>query len=854
MRRRLRGTQRSAYSAAMLALGLALSLRAAESAPDAGGYLLSEPGLRAVVIAHDDRESFLGLQLDSAGRLFAGGREALFVFDPAPGGLYQPKQELCRFPADAWIYDIAIRGDDLYVATHTAIYVIEGGVKRRTGLVPRRLVWGLPMMQGYDMHQGMHGLAFGPEGDLHFANGDEIITYGNFARPDHWSHWTYFHGTTSTPVTGCGGVFRVSPDGARLAVTAAGLRNSCGIAFDRAWNLFTSDNDHESLPALYVPGRLLHVTPGAYFAWPRGWMPEKGPWRADLLDTLHPSLGRYVPTGMAYYDDDFLPAACRHRLYVAEWGAGKLLRYPLRAHGASFKAEQADFLRGPPNERPVGVAVGRGGRLFTSVCHMKGNEASPIYRSEIVMITRADDPPHAPFDGYEETEATTERLYAELDHPAWHRRYRAHVELLRRGAAGTASAPARLARSRPDAPAHGHLIWLAAAAGATGPVADLLDSPAAETRHQALRALVHFAAPLEPARLAAALEDANPQVVHAALVALREAAAPPALLPHVIKWARGDERLLRQAAVQALAVHLPLADLRALCASADAPTRRAGLLVAGQRLTVPPLTGPLPADWPLDPMTNRIPYGDATLTITAGNFTVADVWPRRTKSPEDDALFDLLARGLHDAVTDHAKQAAFFLRLLNDPRVDAQASAVLGLPGAAAAGGTPLAGATSTGITELPEAFCGFDWTREAAAGSVSNGALFFATRGCAICHSARPGDTGGGGPSLAGSGSRFSIPYLVEAVLTPNKTVSPIFKWTLVTRKDGTSIAGLVTSETGSALELLLPAGVRQTIPKGDIARRELQDRSPMPEGLVQTPADLRDLLAFLAALKDGT
>lgn len=852
MRRRLRGSQRLVYSAALLALGAVLPLRAAESAPDAGGYLLSEPGLRAVVIAHDDRESFLGLQLDSAGRLFAGGREALFVFDPAPGGLYQPKQELCRFPADAWIYDIAIRGDDLFVATHTAIYVIEGGVKRRTGLVPRRLVWGLPMMQGYDMHQGMHGLAFGPEGDLHFANGDEIITYGNFARPDHWSHWTYFHGATSTPVTGCGGVFRVSPDGARLAVTAAGLRNSCGIAFDRAWNLFTTDNDHESLPALYVPGRLLHITPGAYFAWPRGWMPEKGPWRADLLDTLHPSLGRYVPTGMAYYDDDFLPAACRHRLYVAEWGAGKLLRYPLRAHGASFKAEQEEFLRGPPGVRPVGVAVGRGGRLFTSVCHMKGNEASPIYRSEIVMITRADDPPHAPFDAYEETEATVERLYAELDQPAWYRRYRAHVELLRRGPAGTAAAPARLARSRPDAPAHGHLIWLAAAAGAAGPVADLLGNPTAETRHQALRALNRFAAPLDAGRLAAALDDADFQVVHAALVALHESATPAALLPRVLEWARSDERRLRQVAVQTLAVNLPLADLCSLCASADAATRRAGLLVAGQRLTVPPLTGPLPPDWPLDPMTNRIPYGDATLTITAGNFTVADAWPRRAKSSEDDMLFDLLARGLQDAVADNAKQAAFFLRLLNDPRVDARAAAVLGLTAGATTGGGGLTNATSTGITELPEAFRNIDWIREAAAGSVTNGARFFATRGCAICHTARPGDTGGGGPSLAGAGSRFSIPYLVEAVLTPNKTVSPIFKWTLVTRKDGTTVAGLVTSETGSALEVLLPAGVRQTIAKDDIARRELQDRSPMPEGLVQTPADLRDLLAFLSALQD--
>ena len=59
-------------------------------------------------------------------------------------------------------------------------------------------------------------------------------------------------------------------------------------------------------------------------------MREKTPWRADLLDSMHPDLGRYVPTGMAYYDDTFLPAECRHRLYVAEWGRAKLLRYPLR--------------------------------------------------------------------------------------------------------------------------------------------------------------------------------------------------------------------------------------------------------------------------------------------------------------------------------------------------------------------------------------------------------------------------------------------------------------------------------------------------------------------------------------------
>lgn len=307
-----------------------------------------------------------------------------------------------RFPKDAWVYDIAIRGDDLYVSTHTAIYFLAGAVKKREGVVARRLVWGLPTMKGFGMHQGIHGLAIGPEGDVYFSNGDEIIQYGTFQRPDHWSHWTYFHGSKETRVTGCGGVFRISPDGEKFAVIAAGTRNNCGLAFDRAWNLFTSDNDHESLPALYVPGRLLHVTPGAYFSWLRGWMPEQAAWRADLLDTLHPDVGRSVPTGMAYYGDAFLPEACRHSLYVAEWGSRKLLRYPLRAQGASFKVEQMDFLGCPAEVHPVGVAVGRGGRIFTSVCHMKGNEASPMYRSEIVMITHAEAPDAAPFDGYEE--------------------------------------------------------------------------------------------------------------------------------------------------------------------------------------------------------------------------------------------------------------------------------------------------------------------------------------------------------------------------------------------------------------------------------------------------------------------
>ena len=50
----------------------------------------------------------------------------------------------------------------------------------------------------------------------------------------------------------------------------------------------------------------------------------------------------------------------------------------------------------------------------------------------------------------------------------------------------------------------------------------------------------------------------------------------------------------------------------------------------------------------------------------------------------------------------------------------------------------------------------------------------------------------------------------------------------------------------------LLLPAGIRQSLRIKDVAKRELQDRSPMPEGLIQTREELRDLLSFLISQKE--
>jgi len=824
--------------------------------PRFSDYRLVDSELKFVGIDSDATESFLALQLDSAGRLFAGGREALFVYEPSRDGLYQPRQLLYRFPKDSWIYGIAIRGADLYVSTHTAVYVLEEAVLKRTDIKPKRLLWGQPMLPYFEEHQGMHALAFGPEGDLYFSAGDNLVGYGDFKRADHWGHWTFFHGSARTPITTVGVVARISPDGEVFAPVARGLRNCCGLAFDANWNLFGNDNDHESLPNEYVPGRLLNITPHAYFSWPRGWLVEKQPWRADLLDTLNPDLGRYVPTGQAYYNDPFFPERFRDNLLVAEWSKSALYRYPLNPSGAGFKAAQVPFLSCVNNMRPVGVAVGRGGRIFVSSLVMAGNEASPVSRSEIVMITRADDAPNAPFAALEETTAPEEKLFAELESASWHRRYRAHIELLRRGGSVCREAASRLATAPAGSPLHTSLLWLAAVGGATKEIEPLAASRNDNARLQAIRALSRFGSPGATCGiLEKALADPNLQVAHAALIGLFDHCGDFSREP-VFGLAESGDSFLRQTAVQLLAEKASLAELQQLSESTRPPARLAGVLALGFRLTVPQSTKPLPDSFPLNPkgFNAKVQYADGIENLAPharlGVFTIADAWTHRAGTSEEEIIFALLSRRMDDADARVARQAAFFLRLLKDKRVDAKASALLGISFNTPTN-TPIANALTTGIIELPETFRNFDWQTEAARGDTKKGQELFTTRGCAVCHEIKSGDKGGGGPSLAGAGSRFNVAYLVESVITPNKTVAPMFRWTLVRFKDDEEVAGLVTGETSDEIDLLLPAGVHRAVRKGDIAKREIQDRSPMPEGMIQTPAELRDLLAFLLSQK---
>jgi len=820
-------------------------------------YQATDPALKVTLIDSDPRESFLGLAGDGEGRLFAGSREGLFVYEPDPHGLYAPRRELYRFPKDTWIYDIAVRGHDLYVLTAAALYLFPDGAVKREALQPQRLMWGMPLAH---VHQGLHGMTFGPDGDLYISQGDQAWYYGDFQRrPDHWAHWTIYHGPDATPTlyTGAGGVLRLSADGRQLAVVANGTRNDCGLAFDARWNLFGNDNDHESLPAQYVPGRLLHITSFSYFSWPRGWMPEKQPWRSDLLDTMTPDLGRYVPVGMTYYGDTLLPGKYRDALIVPEWGSREIAYYPLHSENGRFTTSEQILLQGRNDARPVSVTVARGGRLFAAICYMAHNEESPIYRSDIVMIGPKDDPANAPFTARDRVAETSDELLAELSAPDWSQRSQAHLELTRRGLDVERAVSDRLATIDPASLALPHLLWLAAAsrsAGAGTGLESLLQHDNPQVRVLVSQALARFGA--KPGKWCVdALADSDPQVRLNALTGLFES-TDELPLAAIAKAGAVEDSRLRQTAALLLSRRAAPSQISDICGSPDMASRRLGILAAGFRLTVPVWDHPLDGSIPLDGSNKkayRVTYSDGktedlSKLSPVGNFTMADAWARRTKTEEDERLLSVLDHALADADASIARQAAFFLRLLGDAREEAAVDRLLGAP-AKPENHAPIANATAAASTELPEAFRKIDWASEVSRGDVKHGGELFATRGCAVCHSVKEGEAGGGGPSLAGARSRFNIPYVVESIMIPNKVVAPMFRWTSAKLKSGEIVNGLVTTETAGEVEFLFPAGIKRTFKKDDIVSREIQDRSPMPEGLIQTPDDLRDIIAFLLA-----
>lgn len=132
-------------------------------------------------------------------------------------------------------------------------------------------------------------------------------------------------------------------------------------------------------------------------------------------------------------------------------------------------------------------------------------------------------------------------------------------------------------------------------------------------------------------------------------------------------------------------------------------------------------------------------------------------------------------------------------------------------------------------------------WSYELAAGKK----VFEKT--CVACHAIDSTTASKLGPNLAGTW-RNGLDYFLENIVDPNAVVGADFQLNLVTKRDGTVVAGMIDKETDTVLAMRT---VTETVnvPKSEIKSREVTPHSLMPPGLLEALPEREavELLKFL-------
>ncbi len=134
-------------------------------------------------------------------------------------------------------------------------------------------------------------------------------------------------------------------------------------------------------------------------------------------------------------------------------------------------------------------------------------------------------------------------------------------------------------------------------------------------------------------------------------------------------------------------------------------------------------------------------------------------------------------------------------------------------------------------------------------------GKLVFMKASCVNCH--KVGSFGKGiGPDLSTLGNRFSRKDILEAILTPSKTISDQYKTYTILTTRGQIINGMRAPDEDGKIVLLLSDATTVRIPKDEVEEIVESSVSIMPDGLLNTLSaqEIADLVAFLEAAQVET
>ena len=124
-------------------------------------------------------------------------------------------------------------------------------------------------------------------------------------------------------------------------------------------------------------------------------------------------------------------------------------------------------------------------------------------------------------------------------------------------------------------------------------------------------------------------------------------------------------------------------------------------------------------------------------------------------------------------------------------------------------------------------------------------------TAQCIRCHSYD--DLGGNaGPRLNGVASRLTHEQLLEAVINPSARLAPGFGSATLELKDGKVVSGIVQNETDAEVTMKVGDQPDQVVQKSQIAKRTNAPSSMPDMKYLLTKREIRDVVSFLATLRD--
>ena len=293
-----------------------------------------------------------------------------------------------------------------------------------------------------DSHHRVSGLTIGPDGWLYMSTGDSDC------------HAKSLVDGRETHILRCGGILRCRPDGTGLEMVAMGMRNPWGnVAFDDEFRMFHTDNDNEGSPG-FTGCRILHVVDGGDYGWrlregARCCQPdfERATWNGGRPGRLGwiTETGRGAPAGLCILNSAAFPSSMRNLIVYPDVFRKLVRAYKVKPRGATFEVAEEFELVGSDEGlfRPNDAEIGPDGALYVldwrtdsgGAGALSGNgKTGRIYR---LTWGGTDKEPSKPtLDRLRMTEIAVlplDRLFQLLDDEDYGLRYRASLELMRRG-------------------------------------------------------------------------------------------------------------------------------------------------------------------------------------------------------------------------------------------------------------------------------------------------------------------------------------------------------------------------------------------------------------------------------------